>query len=67
MTEASLEKKQSCQNSLHDRHLCFLMSEGLHYKHREAYKELVQEAQCRCQQCGRTAKRGDNLCMPVGL
>jgi len=67
MSEATIEHNQDCKSTLHDKHLCFLMHEGLHYHEPQKYKELVQDAQYRCQQCGRTAKSDANLCMPVSL
>lgn len=67
MAEATIEHNQDCKADLHHQHLCFLMHEGLHYQEPAAYKELVQNAQYRCQQCGRTAKNDQNLCHPVAL
>lgn len=58
---------ESCKTDDHNRHLCYLMCEGYHYAHKEDYKALVQDAQYRCQFCGRTAKAATNLCEPVAL
>ena len=58
---------ESCPSDVHNGHLCFLMSEGFHYNSKDAYKEMVQDAQYRCQNCGRTAKSEKNLCDPVPL
>jgi hypothetical protein len=52
---------------MHKEHLCFLMYQGFHFKNKDEYKQLVQDAQFRCQNCGRTAKSADNLCEPVEL
>ena len=67
MTEEGMSHNKSCTSDVHDEHLCFLMCEGLHYKDKEAYKAIVQDAQYRCQNCGRTAKSEKNLCEPVAL
>ena len=67
MAETQMQHNQDCTSDAHDNHLCFLMYEGFHYQKREEYKSLVQDAQYRCQQCGRTAKSDKNLCMPVAL
>ena len=67
MAEEKMQHNQDCGNDLHEHHLCFLMHEGMHYQNSAQYKELVQDAQYRCQQCGRTAKNEKNLCMPVAL
>ena len=67
MTDKKIPHNQACTTDIHEQHLCFLMYEGVHYEHPEQYKALVQDAQYRCQQCGRTAKDAKNLCMPVAL
>ena len=65
--DEKISHNQSCTKELHKEHLCFLMYEGFHLKNKEQYKELVQDAQYRCQNCGRTAKEAGNLCEPVEL
>jgi hypothetical protein len=67
MSEAKMEHNESCTKDMHKEHLCFLMYEGFHFKNKEEYKTLVQDAQFRCQNCGRTAKSAENLCEPVDL
>jgi len=57
----------ACESDMHSNHLCYLMSEGFHYSHPDQYKQLVQDAQFRCQNCGRTAKSADSLCAPIKL
>ena len=61
------DHNENCSSDTHHQHLCFLMHEGFHYQQPQQYKALVQNAQCRCQQCGRTAQQDTNLCMPVSL
>ncbi|UCC23771.1 MAG: hypothetical protein JSW23_09930 [Planctomycetota bacterium] len=64
------EKKchnESCGSDVHNEHLCFLMYDGFHLKEKEGYKQMVQDAQYRCENCGRTAKSDKNLCGPVAL
>lgn len=67
MTTGQLPHNSQCSDADHGKHLCFLMYEGFHFENREAYKALVQDAQFRCQQCGRTAKSRNSLCMPEPL
>ncbi len=67
MIEKAVAHKDDCDDPQHDKHLCYLMYEGFHFQNPEAYKELVQDAHFRCQQCGRTARSRDSLCMPEGL
>ena len=64
MTEQKMTHNSGCQHAQHSTHLCFLMYEGFHLQNREEYKALVQDAQFRCQSCGRTAKSQESLCMP---
>lgn len=67
MAEAKTVHNADCTDAEHGRHLCFLMYEGYHLNNKQAYRELVQDAQYRCQQCGRTARSAGSLCDPVGL
>ncbi len=67
MAEKKIQPNTNCKSEGHNKHLCFLMYEGFHYNNPEAYKEIVQDARYRCQNCGRTAKSKENLCDPVAL
>lgn len=67
MADATSAHNDSCGDVEHGKHLCFLMYEGYHLNNREGYKELVRDAEFRCQQLGRTAGSGNGLCDPVQL
>ena len=67
MSKPQPEHNTACTSPEHREHLCALMYEGFHYDHRDEYKAMVQDAQFRCQGCGRTAKLAKNLCDPVEL
>jgi hypothetical protein len=67
MAEERMAHNEKCGSDGHNEHLCFLMYEGFHLKNKEAYKQMVQDAQYRCQNCGRTAKSEENLCAPIAL
>jgi len=67
MAETKIAHNATCTDAEHGKHLCFLMYEGYHLNNRESYKELVRDAEFRCQQCGRTAKAASSLCDPVRL
>jgi hypothetical protein len=43
------------------------MYDGFHFTHPAEYKAMVQDAQYRCQNCGRTAHQRDQLCNPAPL
>jgi len=56
-----------CESESHDKHLCYIVSQGLHLSEPEEYKQLVDNAEFKCRHCGRLAKSGDNLCVPEKL
>jgi hypothetical protein len=55
----------TCDSELHNEHLCFIISQGFHLTDEQEYKALTEEANYRCERCGRTAKSGTNLCIAV--
>jgi len=67
MAEEKIKHNTDCKNAGHQNHLCHLMYNGFHLKNPEDYKATVQDAQYRCQNCGRTAHREQNLCSPIKL
>ena len=67
MTEEKIQSNADCENSGHEKHLCYLMFEGFHLQNPEQYKSIVQNAEFRCQNCGRTAASEENLCSPIKL
>ena len=67
MDENKIEHNAECKSEDHNSHLCHLMYEGFHFSSPQEYKEIVQYAQFRCQNCGRTAKNNSQLCNPVSL
>lgn len=67
MQETTKQHNTECKDGNHNEHLCYLMCDGFHYSRKEEYKEMVRDANFRCQYCARTAKRAENLCAPVPL
>ncbi|MFC1604769.1 hypothetical protein ACFL5F_07055 [Planctomycetota bacterium] len=67
MVEEKMTNKESCASEEYDEHLCFLICDGFYETDSEAFRAMVQDAQYRCQICGRTAKSAKNLCDPVAL
>jgi len=43
------------------------MFEGFHRAHPDEYKQMVQNAQFMCENCGRTSHRQEQVCNPVSL
>jgi hypothetical protein len=67
MAEKKIEQNNDCKSPGHDKHLCHLMYEGFHFSNTQEYKAMVQNAQFRCQNCGRTASKSEYLCEPIAL
>lgn len=67
MAENQPQHNTDCCDDEHAHHLCYLMYDGFHYACPAEYKVMVQDAQYRCQNCGRTAHQRDQLCKPVAL
>ena len=67
MTEQTMAIKESCASDVYNEHLCFLICDGFYESDKDAFRAMVQNAQYRCQICGRTAKSAKNLCDPVAL
>lgn len=43
--EEGMANNESSESDVHNEHLCFLMCEGFHYNNKDAYREMVQDAQ----------------------
>ncbi len=56
-----------CKSESHNKHLCYIVSQGFHLSDAEEYKALIQNAKFKCRHCGRAAKSADNLCEPIEL
>jgi len=67
MSDYITDNKSGCPEGEHERHLCHLLYAGFHKNNKEEFKKMVQNAQFRCDYCGRTAKNSNNLCKPVEL
>jgi hypothetical protein len=67
MPEKEIQQNTECKSEVHNKHLCHLMYEGFHLSQSNDYKEMVQEAHFRCQNCGRTANKREQLCEPIPL
>lgn len=63
----TMSDEKRCDNEMHKKHLCYLIYEGRHYSQPKEYKELVDEGNYICQNCGRTSKASESLCAPREL
>ena len=67
MAEEKMANFESCASDVYNEHLCFLICDGFYETDKDAFRAMVQDAQYRCQICGRTTKSKKNLCDPVAL
>jgi hypothetical protein len=67
MAEKLLQHNTECCTGDHSEHLCYLMSQGFHLSDEQEFKMLIEDAQYRCDRCGRYAKSDANLCVPMHL
>jgi hypothetical protein len=50
---------------LHAHHLCYIVSQGFDLTDERCYRALLEDPKFKCDHCGRTANRDQNLCVPV--
>ena len=62
-----LQHNTECCTGNHGEHLCYLISQGFHISDEQEFKSLIEDAQYRCDHCGRHAKSYTNLCVPMHL
>lgn len=67
MTPVLLEKTTERCTGNHSEHLCYLISQGIHLSDEQEFRALIENAQYRCDHCGRHAKSNENLCVPEPL
>jgi len=56
-----------CRSEDHDKHLCYLTSQGFHLSDADEFKTLINRPKFSCQRCGRHANSNANLCLPEEL
>lgn len=67
MAELILEHNLECRSEDHDKHLCYLTSQGFHLSDANEYRALTSNPEFQCKHCGRQAKNDENLCDPKKL
>jgi hypothetical protein len=56
-----------CHTGVHTEHLCYIIAQGFRLSDEEDFRALVNNPEYTCRHCGRTAKNGENLCVPDPL
>ena len=67
MTPVLLEQTTKRCTGNHIEHLCYLISQGFHLSDEQEFKALIEDAQYRCDHCGRHAKSENSVCVPMHL
>ena len=53
-----------CTSEDHDKHLCYLISQGFHLSDKKAFQAMTNKPKFLCRHCGRQANNDKNLCVP---
>lgn len=66
---------ENCESHGHEQHLCYLVAQAVLHQEPlaccggwpipEGREDLVRDPHYRCAECGRVARRAENLCEPV--
>ena len=67
MSKEFMQHNTECCSENHDRHLCYLTSQGFHLSEPQEFKALTDDPKFQCKHCGRKAKSNQNLCVPDEL
>lgn len=62
-----MNQNKECKSEDHDKHLCYLTSQGFHISDADEYKALISKPKFYCKHCGRHANSDANLCLPESL
>ncbi len=67
MAKLNAQTKTDCDTEQHTEHLCYMISQGFNISDAQEFCELTENAEFRCNHCGRAAKSNINLCAPTPL
>jgi hypothetical protein len=67
MAGKKIPQNLDCKSESHDKHMCYIISQGFHLSDPDEYDALVKDAEFKCRHCGRRAKSEHNLCEPFRL
>jgi hypothetical protein len=67
MAEEKIQQNPNCKSESHNKHLCYIVSQGFHLSDAKEYETIVRDPKFKCRHCGRVAHSANNLCEPVGL
>ena len=67
MGRKAIQHNAECLSDLHTKHLCYIVSQGLHLTEEQEYQAMVKTPKFKCRHCGRVANSDKNLCEPANL
>ena len=67
MAQKLIQHNTKCCTGNHTEHLCYLISQGFNISDELEFTALIEDAEYRCDHCGRHAKSDANLCVPMQL
>ena len=67
MAEELVQQNTECCTGTHSEHLCYLISQGFNLSDEQEFRILIEDAEYKCNHCGRHAKSDANLCVPARL
>ena len=64
MNDEQHEHNHECESPDHDKHLCYIISQGFHLSDPQIYNVMIDNPKYQCQHCNRKANSNLNLCVP---
>jgi len=56
-----------CKKEGHNIHICSLKASGFDTENPDKFREITENPQYKCDNCGAMAKESENLCKPTKL
>ncbi len=56
-----------CKKEGHNMHICALKASGFDTENPDKFREITENPQYKCDNCGSMAKESENLCKPMEL
>jgi hypothetical protein len=56
-----------CKKEGHTMHICALKASGFDTENPDKFREITENPQYKCDNCGAMAKESENLCKPIEL
>jgi hypothetical protein len=65
MSAEHIQHNTECKSEDHDKHLCYLISQGFNLSNIGEFKALTNKPKYQCNHCKRKANSDENLCVPA--